>query len=148
MLNTKEKPFDPTKLESVQSISLLVLWLEGFNHWSLSIGSITPTLHYGPWLLFRGQRSKHSYNDAQCFIDWLWGGKCFYRGCLVAYSISVLFSVYKAESVWVHKLCLYKCVPPTSLLIFMNIPFDYVYEQLHSCGHISPFLCAFQFLNK
>ena len=69
LLNTEETPFGPTKPKYARSISLLVTWLEGFNHSLASIGSITQSLHYGPRLLFRGQRSEHSYNDAQCFID-------------------------------------------------------------------------------
>lgn len=46
LLNTKEKPFEPTKPKSVRSISLLVVWLEGFNHCLSSIGAITQRLHY------------------------------------------------------------------------------------------------------
>lgn len=45
LVNTKEKPFEPTKPKSVQSISLLVVWLEGFNHCPLPIGPLTRRLH-------------------------------------------------------------------------------------------------------
>lgn len=60
LLHTKERAFDPTKPKSVQSISLLAEWAGGFNHRPLSIGSITQRLHYGHWLLCRGQRSELS----------------------------------------------------------------------------------------
>lgn len=65
-----EEPFASTIPESMKSVSLLVVWLWGFNHCLFSIGSITLTLHFSPELLFRGQRSKRSYNDALCIIDW------------------------------------------------------------------------------
>lgn len=69
LLHTKEELFDPTKPKSVESISLLVELLGGFNHRPLSKGTINQRLHYGCWLFLGGQSSKHSHNDAQCFID-------------------------------------------------------------------------------
>lgn len=131
--NTKEKPFERTKPKSVRSISLLVARLEGFNHRPLSIGSITRRLHYGPWLLFRGQRWKCSDDDAQSFIDRLWGGKCFYRCDLVCTKMTL--------HVWVSKLCkgmsLQTCSSHQPLNILYVIRFlDYI------IGHISPFLCS------
>lgn len=138
LLNTKEKPFEPTKPESVQSISLLVVWLEGFNHCPLSIGSITRRLHYGPGPLFRGQRSECSFNDALCFIDWLWGGKCFYRCGSECTKMTL--------HVWGNKLYLEK----KSFQMRSSLQPLYVLIMFMNCTLVdtSPLLCVFQFLNK
>lgn len=105
LVNTKEKPFEPTKPTSVRSISLLRVWQEGFNHCLLAIGSITQRLHQGPRPLLRGQRSKCSYNNAQCFIDRTGGAKCFYRCGLVCTKMSFLVQGNKSWEIMSLQMC-------------------------------------------